>query len=57
MALIDRTPRLASVVAETDCGLLAIGRNIFLDLVRASPDFAVSLLSAVGERARFTASR
>jgi CRP-like cAMP-binding protein len=57
MALVDRTPRLASVVTETDCGLLAIGRNTFLDLVRASPDFAVSLLNAVGERARFIASR
>jgi CRP/FNR family transcriptional regulator, cyclic AMP receptor protein len=57
MALIDRTTRLATVVCETDCGLLAIGRNTFLDLVRASPDFAVSLLNAVGERARFIASR
>ena len=57
MALIDRTPRLATVTSETDCGLLAIGRNTFLDLVKASPDFAVSLLGAVGERARFVASR
>lgn len=57
MALIDRAPRLATVVSETDCGLLAIGRNTLLDLIKASPDFAVSLLSAVGERARFTASR
>jgi CRP-like cAMP-binding protein len=57
MALIDRTARLATVVSETDCGLLAIGRNTFLDLVKASPDFAVSLLGAVGERARFIASQ
>jgi CRP-like cAMP-binding protein len=57
MALVDRTPRLASVVSETDCGLLAIGRNTFLDLIKASPDFAVSLLGAVGERARFIATR
>jgi CRP/FNR family cyclic AMP-dependent transcriptional regulator len=56
MALVDRAPRLATVVSETDCGLLAIGRNTFLDLIKASPDFAVSLLSAVGERARFIAS-
>jgi len=56
MALVDRTSRLATVVSETDCGLLAIGRNTFLDLVKASPDFAVSLLGAVGERARFIAS-
>jgi CRP-like cAMP-binding protein len=57
MALIDRTPRLATVVSETDCGLLAIGRNTLIDLVRASPDFAVSLLNAVGKRARLIASR
>ncbi len=57
MALVDRTPRLATVISETDCGLLAIGRNTFLDLVKASPDFAVSLLGAVGDRARFIASR
>jgi len=57
MALVDRTPRLASVVAETPCVLLAIARNTFLDLIKASPDFAVSLLGAVGERAKFIASR
>ena len=57
MALVDRTPRLATVAAETPCVLLAIARNTFLDLIRASPDFAVSLLGAVGERARFIAAR
>jgi len=57
MALVERTPRLATVTAETGCSLLAIGRNTFLDLIKASPDFAVSLLGAVGERARFIASR
>jgi len=57
MALVDRTPRLATVVAETPCVLLAIARNTFLDLIKASPEFAVSLLGAVGERARFIASR
>ena len=57
MALVERTPRLATVVSETDCGLLAIGRNTFLDLIKASPDFAVSLLGAVGDRARFIAAR
>jgi CRP-like cAMP-binding protein len=57
MALVERTPRLATVTAETGCALLAIGRNTFLDLIKASPDFAVSLLGAVGDRARFIASR
>lgn len=57
MALIERTERLASAVAETDCSLLAINRNVFLDLVKDNPAFGVALLSAVGERARFMASR
>jgi len=57
MALVERTPRLATVTSETDCGLLAFGRNTLLDLIKASPDFAVSLLGAVGDRARFIASR
>src|SRR5258705_11667553 len=48
MALVDRTSRLASVVSETDSGLLAIGRNTFFDLVKATPDFAVSSLAAAG---------
>jgi len=57
MALVERTPRLATVTSETDCGLLAFGRNPLLDLIKASPDFAVSLLGAVSDRARFIASR
>ncbi len=57
LALLERTERLASAVAETDCSLLAISRNVFLDLVRDNPQFGVALLGAVGERARFMASR
>ena len=39
-----------------------LSRNVkdiysFLDLIRASPDFAVSLLGAVSDRARFIAAR
>jgi hypothetical protein len=56
MALITRGERVASAIAKTDCVLLAINRNVFLDLVGANPRFAVSLLSAVGNRARFMAS-
>jgi CRP/FNR family transcriptional regulator, cyclic AMP receptor protein len=56
MALITRAERVASAIAKTDCVLLAINRNVFLDLVGADPKFAISLLSAVGNRARFVAS-
>ena len=57
MALVDRTPRLASAVAETDCKLLAINYITFLNLVKNSRRFAASLLAAVSARARFMAWR
>jgi len=57
MSLIDRKPRLASAVAETDCALLAMSRHMFLHLVKQSPKFGAALLKAVGERAAFMASR
>src|SRR6267154_588716 len=57
MALVDRTPRLASAVAESNCKLLAINRAAFLNLVKHSRRFAASLLAAVSARARYTASR
>jgi CRP-like cAMP-binding protein len=57
MALVDRTPRLASAVAESNCRLLAINRNAFLNLVKHSRRFAASLLAAVSARARYAASR
>ncbi len=57
MALVDRTPRLASAVAESECKLLAINRNAFLNLAKGSRRFAASLLAAVSERARFMTSR
>jgi CRP-like cAMP-binding protein len=56
MALITREERVASAIAITDCELLAISRNVFLDLVCSNPKFAVALLSAVGNRARFMAA-
>lgn len=56
MALITREERVASAIALTDCELLAISRNVFLDLVCSNPKFAVALLGAVGNRARFMAA-
>ena len=57
MALVDRTPRLATALAEGHCRLLAINRNAFLNLVKHSRRFAASLLAAVSARARYAASR
>jgi CRP/FNR family cyclic AMP-dependent transcriptional regulator len=57
MALVDRTPRLASAIAESKVRLLAINRAAFLNLVKHSRRFAASLLAAVSARARYAASR
>jgi len=56
MALVDQSPRSANAVAETDCALLAINRNVFLNLVKSDPSFGILLLSATAERLRNTAA-
>ena len=56
MALVDQGARTANANAETDCVLLAINRQIFLNLVKADPTFGVSLLTAIAERVRNTAA-
>ena len=50
MALVDRSARAASAVAESDCKLLAINRTDFLELVKAKPVFGASLLKAIAVR-------
>jgi CRP-like cAMP-binding protein len=57
MELLERGKRLSKAVAETDCSLLTITRNILLDLVKDDPEFGVAILSALAERVRFIASR
>jgi CRP/FNR family cyclic AMP-dependent transcriptional regulator len=56
MALIDQSPRAANAVAETDCALLAINRNVFVSLVKSEPSFGIALLSGMAERLRHTAT-
>jgi CRP/FNR family transcriptional regulator, cyclic AMP receptor protein len=56
MALVDQSPRAANAVAESDCALLAVNRNVFLNLVKTTPTFGISLLSAMAERLRNTAA-
>lgn len=50
MALVDRSPRAASAVAETDSALLSINREDFLTLVKTNPVFAISLLRSLSLR-------
>jgi len=57
LALIEPSPRMASVTAQSDCSLLPINRTAFLLLVRTSPEFAGSLLGSLAERLRLLTSR
>jgi CRP/FNR family cyclic AMP-dependent transcriptional regulator len=57
LALVDQATRAASAVAETECALLAINRTVFVNLVKANPEFGAALLSAVAGRVRFVAER
>ena len=56
MAVVDQSTRMAGATAETDCVLLAMNRNVLLNLLKANPDIGVSLLAVVAERVRFAAS-
>ncbi len=53
MALIDQSTRVASAVADTDCVLLPVNRNDFLDLIKSRSEIGMSLLRAIAERLRY----
>jgi CRP-like cAMP-binding protein len=50
LALVDRAARAATATADTDCELLAISRNNFINLVKAKPAFGASLLKSIALR-------
>jgi CRP-like cAMP-binding protein len=53
MALADQSTRVAGAVADTDCVLLPVNRNDFLDLIKNNPEIGLSLLRAIAERLRY----
>lgn len=53
LALIDQGTRAASAVAASDCTLLAVDRNSFLELVRTRPEVGVELLKSLSDRLRY----
>jgi len=53
MALVDEAPRAASATAASDCVLLAIDREAFIELVKNSPAFGTELLRNISERLRY----
>ena len=57
LALVDRAARAATASADTDCRLLAINRNVLLDLVKAKPEFGASLLKLIALRMQLLAQQ
>ena len=53
MALIDSSPRAASVTATSDCKLLSINKESFMSLVRNNPAFGIGILRGFAERLRY----
>src|SRR5947209_8479660 len=52
MALLDRGPRSATVVADTDLDLLVLGQREFGAVIDAVPPLAHKLLTAMAQRLR-----
>jgi len=52
LALLDRAPRNATVVAETDMELVKLGQRAFDDLIEHVPGFAKKLLAGLARRLR-----
>ncbi len=50
LSLLDRAPRNATVVADTDMDLLVIGQREFAKIVDAAPAFARALLMGIARR-------
>ncbi|WP_374688962.1 Crp/Fnr family transcriptional regulator [Promineifilum sp.] len=52
MALVDRSPRSATVVARTDCRLVAIDEAKFMQHVHRTPFFALQVMRIMTDRLR-----
>jgi len=52
LALIDRSPGSADVVARSDCRLVAIDERRFSFLVQQTPNFALQVMKLIADRLR-----
>ena len=50
LSLLDRAPRNATVLADTDMELLVLGQREFMKIVDAAPAFARALLVGIARR-------
>jgi CRP-like cAMP-binding protein len=52
MALIEDTPRSATVTAIDDCEIAVVDRHRFLFLVQQTPNFALNVMKVLSHRLR-----
>ncbi len=52
MALIDRSPRSATVIAATDTTIVSVDEKQFLFLVSRTPHFALNVMRVLAQRLR-----
>ena len=52
MALVDGSPRSATVIADTDCNLAVIDEKRFEEMIRDTPYFYKHLLHLLADRLR-----
>jgi CRP-like cAMP-binding protein len=57
LALIDDEPRSATVVAKTDCRLVAVDRRRFQYMVQETPFFGLAVMKVLADRLRQTNAR
>jgi two-component system, sporulation sensor kinase E len=52
MALVEDTPRFATVVAQTECEILECNREWFLEVIKEVPTFALGLMKDLSHKLR-----
>ncbi len=52
MAMVDPASRMTTAKAKTDCKLVPIERNRFLDLIREYPEFSLHVMELLADRLR-----
>jgi len=52
MALVEDTPRFATVVAQTDCEISECSREWFLEVIKEVPTFALGLMKDLSHKLR-----
>jgi CRP/FNR family cyclic AMP-dependent transcriptional regulator len=50
MALVERSGRSATATAETDSAWLLVGKDDFVEMVRARPAFGIALMRSMSAR-------